>query len=105
MRLRAALLAFLLLAAPAAAQQRPLVWGDTLPATLDPHAVFDVPSQFILLNVYDGLYRYQGNPPQLVPWLAERAGWGWAFAALAVGPALGCAAMARLVPGEAGAPG
>lgn len=41
----------------------------------------------------------------LVPWLAERAGWGWAFAALAVGPALGCAAMARLVPGEAGAPG
>ncbi|MDO9712150.1 ABC transporter substrate-binding protein [Paracraurococcus lichenis] len=76
MRLRAALLAALLLsplaaAPPAAAQQRPLVWGDTLPATLDPHAVFDVPSQFILLNVYDGLYRYQGNPPQLVPWLAE----------------------------------
>ncbi|MCB4824584.1 ABC transporter substrate-binding protein [Roseicella aerolata] len=72
MRLRAALLAALLFATPAAAQQRPLVWGDTLPATLDPHAVFDVPSQFILLNIYDGLYRYQGNPPQLIPWLAER---------------------------------
>ena len=77
MRLRAALLAALLVATPglvtpAVAQQRPLVWGDTLPATLDPHAVFDVPSQFILLNVYDGLYRYQGNPPQLVPWLAEK---------------------------------
>lgn len=57
--------------APAMAQQRPLVWGDNLPATLDPHAIFDVPSQFILLNVYDGLYRYQGNPPKLVPWLAE----------------------------------
>ena len=41
----------------------------------------------------------------LVPWLAERAGGGWAFAALAVGPALGCAAMARLVPEEAGARG
>jgi len=59
------------LALPAAAQQRPLVWGDTLPATLDPHAIFDVPSQFVLLNAYDGLYRYQGNPPKLVPWLAE----------------------------------
>ena len=58
--------------APASqAQQRPLVWGDTLPATLDPHAIFDVPSQFVLLNAYDGLYRYQGNPPQLIPWLAE----------------------------------
>lgn len=41
----------------------------------------------------------------LVPWLAERAGWGWAFAALAVGPALGCVAMARLMPGERGASG
>ncbi len=63
----------LTIAAPAMAQQapRPLVWGDTLPATLDPHAIFDVPAQFVLLNVYDGLYRYQGNPPKLVPWLAE----------------------------------
>ncbi len=75
-RLRATLLAAAIVAipfvsAPAQAQQRPLVWGDSLPATLDPHAIFDVPSQFILLNAYDGLYRYQGNPPQLVPWLAE----------------------------------
>jgi peptide/nickel transport system substrate-binding protein len=80
MRLGAALLAAALLAAPnlvpwlaptpAAAQpQRPMVWGDTLVGTLDPHAVFDVPSQFILLNAYDGLYRYQGT--ELVPWLAE----------------------------------
>ncbi|GGC51198.1 twin-arginine translocation pathway signal protein [Siccirubricoccus deserti] len=73
MRLIAALLATALLAVPPAmAQQRPLIWGDTLPATLDPHAIFDVPSQFILLNAYDGLYRYQGNPPQLTPWLVER---------------------------------
>jgi len=70
-RLVAAAALVLSLMLPAQAQQRPLVWGDTLPATLDPHAIFDVPSQFILLNVYDGLYRYQGNPPELVPWLAE----------------------------------
>lgn len=69
--LAAAISAIPLTAAPAQAQQRPMVWGDSLPATLDPHAIFDVPSQFILLNAYDGLYRYQGNPPQLVPWLAE----------------------------------
>jgi len=59
--LAAALACTALAAAPPTAlaqqQPRPLVWGDTLPATLDPHAVFDVPSQFILLNVYDGLYR------------------------------------------------
>jgi peptide/nickel transport system substrate-binding protein len=62
--------ALLLVAMPRAqAEPRPLVWGDNLPATLDMHVVFDVPSQFVLLNVYDGLYRYQGN--ELVPWLAE----------------------------------
>jgi len=77
MRLRFALLATALLTLPIlaspspATEQRPLVWGENLPATLDPHAIFDVPSQFILLNAYDGLYRYQGNPPELVPWLAE----------------------------------
>lgn len=48
-----------------------IVWGDQLVKGLDPHAVFDVPMQFILLNVYDGLYRYIGNPPELTPWLAE----------------------------------
>jgi len=71
--LRSSVLALALLLTaplPASAEPRPLVWGDTLPATLDPHAIFDVPSQFILLNVYDGLMRYQSNPPQLVPWLA-----------------------------------
>ena len=67
----AAVFAAAFVAPSADAQQRPLVWGDTLPATLDPHAIFDVPSQFVLLNAYDGLYRYQGNPPRLVPWLAE----------------------------------
>ena len=31
-------------------------------------------------------------------WLAGQFGWGGAFAALAIGPALGCLAMARLLP-------
>ncbi|MGH6943523.1 MAG: ABC transporter substrate-binding protein, partial [Geminicoccaceae bacterium] len=48
-----------------------LLWGDNPPAAMDPHAIYDVPMQFILLNVYDGLYRYVGNPPELEPWLAE----------------------------------
>ena len=34
---------------------------------------------------------------QLVPLLVARAGWGWAFAALAPGPALGTVAMWRLL--------
>lgn len=48
-----------------------LVWSDQLPSGLDPHVVFDVPMQLYMLNVYDNLYRYKGNPPELAPWLAE----------------------------------
>ena len=33
---------------------------------------------------------------RLIPFLQGRAGWGWAFATLALGPALGILAMARL---------
>lgn len=33
---------------------------------------------------------------QLVPWLATRVGWAWAFAFLAVGPALGILSIRRL---------
>jgi MFS family permease len=40
----------------------------------------------------------------LLPLVAERWGWGAAFAALAIGPALGCVAMARLLP-PGGRPG
>jgi peptide/nickel transport system substrate-binding protein len=39
--------------------------------TLDPHAVFDVGRVASRLNLYDGLMRWQDNPPQLQPWLAE----------------------------------
>lgn len=44
---------------------------------------------------------------QLVPWFAEHHGWRWAFAILALGPALGIAAIRRLritVPGSSGPP-
>lgn len=33
---------------------------------------------------------------QLVPWLAERTGWSWAFVILALGPVVGIAAIRRL---------
>ncbi|HUF65089.1 MAG TPA: MFS transporter, partial [Gemmatimonadaceae bacterium] len=36
---------------------------------------------------------------QLVPWLAERTGWSWAFVILALGPLVGIAAIRRLVRG------
>lgn len=54
-----------------AAEPATLVSGDNLPQSLDPHQVFDVPMQGYALNTYDTLYRYEGNPPQLIPWLAE----------------------------------
>ena len=33
-----------------------LVWADNLPGSLDPHALFDVPMQGYMINVYDTLY-------------------------------------------------
>jgi peptide/nickel transport system substrate-binding protein len=45
--------------------------GFGLPINLDPHQIFDVPMQAVMLNAYDNLYRYQGDPPKIVPWLAE----------------------------------
>ena len=38
---------------------------------MDPHAAFDVGRVAVRLNLYDGLYRWQDNPPVLNPWLAE----------------------------------
>jgi peptide/nickel transport system substrate-binding protein len=54
-----------------AGQPGVLVSGDNLPANVDPHQIFDVPMQFYSLNTYDNLYRYEGNPPKLEPWLAQ----------------------------------
>src|SRR5215510_14020230 len=69
-----AALAALIAVTPPAAEAGPpgvLVTGDNLPANVDPHQIFDVPMQFYSLNTYDNLYRYEGNPPELVPWLAK----------------------------------
>ncbi len=38
---------------------------------LDPHLVFDVSRVASRINLYDGLYRWQNNPPEIVPWVAE----------------------------------
>ncbi|MFL5234928.1 MAG: ABC transporter substrate-binding protein, partial [Microvirga sp.] len=64
--------AVVVMAPPArAAQPGVLVTGDNLPTNLDPHQIFDVPMMLYSLNAYDNLYRYQGNPPELKPWLAQ----------------------------------
>jgi peptide/nickel transport system substrate-binding protein len=39
--------------------------------TIDPHVKQDVSAAAFNLNIYDNLMRYQGNPPHIVPWLAE----------------------------------
>jgi peptide/nickel transport system substrate-binding protein len=69
----AAALAAIMVTVPQAraAQPRVLVTGDNLPTNLDPHQIFDVPMMLYSLNAYDNLYRYQGNPPVLKPWLAQ----------------------------------
>lgn len=54
-----------------AAESNTFVTAFGLPMNLDPHQVFDVPMQAYMLNAYDTLYRYEGDPPKIVPWLAE----------------------------------
>jgi peptide/nickel transport system substrate-binding protein len=54
-----------------AAESNTFVTAFGLPMNLDPHQVFDVPMQTLMLNAYDNLYRYEGDPPKVVPWLAE----------------------------------
>ncbi|MEA2738034.1 MAG: peptide/nickel transport system substrate-binding protein [Acetobacteraceae bacterium] len=53
-----------------AAENGTFISGWGLPSNIDPHQIFDVPMQTVMLNAYDGLYRYQNDPPELVPWLA-----------------------------------
>ncbi len=43
-----------------AADATTFVSGFGLPVNLDPHQIFDVPMQAMMLNAYDNLYRYQG---------------------------------------------
>lgn len=50
-----------------------LVWvADQEFKTIDPHLMMDVATASYRINLYDGLYRFQDNPPQTNPWLAER---------------------------------
>jgi ABC-type transport system substrate-binding protein len=62
-----------MIAAPGAAEaQSKFVFANSSAYdTLDPHAVFDVGRVASRLNLYDGLMRWEDNPPQLQPWLAE----------------------------------
>ena len=48
-----------------------IVPGWDLPANLDPHQILDLGMLSYDLNTYDNLYRYEDNPPNLTPWLAE----------------------------------
>src|SRR5262245_12443288 len=72
-----ALIAMILMAAltfavtPAAAETRFVFANESPYDTLDPHAAFDVGRVAVRLNLYDGLYRWQDNPPVLNAWLAE----------------------------------
>src|SRR5262245_65927045 len=60
-----------MLPAPAVAQSRFVFANESPYDTLDPHAAFDVGRVAVRLNLYDGLYRWEDNPPKLEPWLAE----------------------------------
>jgi len=39
--------------------------------TLDPHANFDTRRAGVRLQLYDGLFRWQGSPLRIAPWLAQ----------------------------------
>lgn len=60
------------LGAPAEAGGKFVFANSSAYDTLDPHAVFDVGRVASRINMYDGLMRWQDNPPQLQPWLAEK---------------------------------
>jgi peptide/nickel transport system substrate-binding protein len=74
MHLRAALLiaaALALFAQPGSAATKFVFANSSNYDTLDPHAVFDVGRVAVRLNLYDGLMRWEDNPPKLQHWLAE----------------------------------
>ncbi|MCC7045956.1 MAG: ABC transporter substrate-binding protein [Alphaproteobacteria bacterium] len=59
------------LAADASAETRYVFANSSKYDTLDPHTTYDVARVGLRINLYDGLYRWQANPPKLEPWLAE----------------------------------
>ncbi|MEM7683933.1 MAG: ABC transporter substrate-binding protein [Pseudomonadota bacterium] len=68
----AAVIATGALATPAAAGGKFVFANASAYDTLDPHAIFDVGRVASRINLYDGLMRWQDNPPKLEPWLAEK---------------------------------
>jgi peptide/nickel transport system substrate-binding protein len=65
------------LAVPAGAFERTedgkiLVFGDRQPVpVLDPSVKYDWSTRMLQQAIYDGLVKYVGDPPEIVPWLAE----------------------------------
>jgi ABC-type transport system substrate-binding protein len=55
----------------AQAEARFVFANETNYDTMDPHVAFDVGRVAVRLNLYDGLMRWQGNPAELEPWVAE----------------------------------
>lgn len=49
-----------------------LIWGARQPVpTIDPSIKYDWSTRTLQQSLYDGLAKYVGNPPKIVPWLAE----------------------------------
>jgi peptide/nickel transport system substrate-binding protein len=54
-------------------QRKILVFAGGQPVpVLDPHVRYDWSTRMIQQSVYDALAKYVNDPPQIVPWLAER---------------------------------
>ena len=46
--------------------------GNQAVPVLDPHIRYDWSTRMIQQSVYDGLLKYVGAPPRIIPWLAEK---------------------------------
>ena len=53
--------------------RRMLVFSGGQPVpVLDPHVKYDWSTRMMQQSIYDALAKYEGNPPHVVPWLAEK---------------------------------
>jgi peptide/nickel transport system substrate-binding protein len=53
--------------------RRMLVFSGGQPVpVLDPHVRYDWSTRMMQQSIYDALAKYEGDPPRVVPWLAER---------------------------------
>ena len=53
--------------------RRMLVFSGGQPVPLlDPHVKYDWSTRMMQQAIYDALAKYEGNPPKVVPWLAEK---------------------------------